>query len=398
MGVSCNITVASPCNLTGLRFSRLLVTGRSNNSRKGSAMWECICDCGNITYSDSYSLNSGKKKSCGCLVKDNISKLNFKDLSGQSFGKLTVIKYAGNSKWHCICECGNKTKVSTGHLQTGHTSSCGCNHENRGPYTDLSGLRFGRLSVIKHRGKNGGGNFIWECACDCGNIVVVPGGRLQSGKTTSCGCYSRESTTDRCVIDITGQRFGRLVVASYHGNSMWVCNCDCGGECIVNTQNLKHGNVKSCGCYREETSSQQGLEMVKHGFYLSKYGWYFYHCGERIKCRSSYEVIFANYLIDSNIDFKYEPEIFELTSSMRYIPDFYLPHLNTYIEIKGWEHGNQKKKRELFQKDHNLILYGWYELKRIAGLKFSQDWTMENAKRSGIGVEEWYATKKYLEI
>lgn len=54
----------------------------------------------------------------------------FKDISGQKFGRLTAIKYIGHSKWLCECDCGNVTKVYSGHLKNGHTKSCGClNHE-----------------------------------------------------------------------------------------------------------------------------------------------------------------------------------------------------------------------------------------------------------------------------
>jgi hypothetical protein len=59
-------------------------------------------------------------------------------------------------------------------------------------------------------------------------------------------------------IDITGSRFGRLVVLQrekprkgYHG-AMWLCKCDCGKTTIVNGQNLKSGNTTSCGCYGAE--------------------------------------------------------------------------------------------------------------------------------------------------
>lgn len=59
---------------------------------------------------------------------------NFKDLTGQRFNKLTVIKYAGkkgNGKkklchWLCKCDCGNRVVVARNHLANGHTKSCGC--------------------------------------------------------------------------------------------------------------------------------------------------------------------------------------------------------------------------------------------------------------------------------
>lgn len=55
-----------------------------------------------------------------------------KDLTGQRFGRLVVIKSTtkraknGQVIWHCICDCGNKTSVISGHLYSGHTKSCGC--------------------------------------------------------------------------------------------------------------------------------------------------------------------------------------------------------------------------------------------------------------------------------
>ena len=55
------------------------------------------------------------------------------------------------------------------------------------------------------------------------------------------------------LIDLTGQRFGKLVVISrgenaYGNRSQWLCRCDCGKETVVAAQNLRAGNTKSCGC------------------------------------------------------------------------------------------------------------------------------------------------------
>lgn len=61
------------------------------------------------------------------------------------------------------------------------------------------------------------------------------------------------------LIDLTGQRFGRLVVikrASDHikpsgqKEKMWACQCDCGNQIISSYTNLTSGNTKSCGCYK----------------------------------------------------------------------------------------------------------------------------------------------------
>lgn len=54
-----------------------------------------------------------------------------KDLTGKKFGKLSVVEMCGKSKagqslWLCVCDCGNKTTVQYGNLTSGYTKSCGC--------------------------------------------------------------------------------------------------------------------------------------------------------------------------------------------------------------------------------------------------------------------------------
>lgn len=62
--------------------------------------------------------------------------------------------------------------------------------------------------------------------------------------------------------DLTGQRFGRLIVVARadDGNRkyrvQWKCVCDCGGAAVATTDNLKRGNTNSCGCYRNERRSE----------------------------------------------------------------------------------------------------------------------------------------------
>ena len=61
--------------------------------------------------------------------------------------------------------------------------------------------------------------------------------------------------------DITGQRFGRLVVIRRNGISKdkrakWLCKCDCGNEISVIGKSLRNGNTKSCGCLQKELASE----------------------------------------------------------------------------------------------------------------------------------------------
>ena len=59
-------------------------------------------------------------------------------------------------------------------------------------FRDLTGMKFGRLTVLKRVENNKHGQACWLCKCSCGNEIVVVGGSLKSGLTQSCGCLQRE--------------------------------------------------------------------------------------------------------------------------------------------------------------------------------------------------------------
>ena len=126
------------------------------------------------------------------------------DLTGQQFGRLTVISFAGTDKngkalWNCQCECGNKTIVRLDRLRSGEAKSCGCAAK-----FDLKGQQFGRLTVISFAGTDKNGKALWNCQCECGNKTTVRLDKLSNGETKSCGCIRREKTRKR---------------ATTHGNS-----------------------------------------------------------------------------------------------------------------------------------------------------------------------------------
>lgn len=66
-----------------------------------------------------------------------------------------------------------------------------------GKLIDLTGQRFGRLTVIERAGNTRGGKPQWLCVCECGNSTVVRGADLKGEKVVSCGCIRRESITKR---------------------------------------------------------------------------------------------------------------------------------------------------------------------------------------------------------
>ena len=129
------------------------------------------------------------------------------------------------------------------------------------PLKDLTGQRFGRLTVLDRAkdkvDKHGNHSVIWRCRCDCGNITYVRASNLRPGGTRSCGCLQRERAQTNCgrkLIDLTGQRFGYLTVikrVENHGHrTYWLCRCDCGKLTEVDGANLRGGIIRSCGCQR----------------------------------------------------------------------------------------------------------------------------------------------------
>lgn len=62
---------------------------------------------------------------------------------------------------------------------------------------DRTGERFGMLVITRFIRVDKNWNYIWECKCDCGNIINVRYNNLLNGSTKSCGCLKRERTIER---------------------------------------------------------------------------------------------------------------------------------------------------------------------------------------------------------
>ena len=130
----------------------------------------------------------------------------------------------------------------------------GIKSDNPGHRVDLTGKRFGRLIVTELDHVDDKHIVYWKCICDCGNERVVRTTCLRRGKTTSCGCYSREQASKHSSVDHTGEKFGMLTaierLRNYKGNgrTYYRCICECGNEKIVSGSSLTTGKTKTCGC------------------------------------------------------------------------------------------------------------------------------------------------------
>ena len=210
------------------------------------------------------------------------------DLTGQTFGMLTVINRAANvssgkTAWNCKCSCGNEKIIRTGDLRAGKIVSCGCYGKQKRKEAlnnkvtvstrraNLVGKIFERLTVIEYdeetsnqKAQSGNKAAYWKCQCSCGNIISVRTAELNNGHVKSCGCLIKEQASKNMrnivqplgaksrLIDLTGQKFGKLTVIKRAESDkikpVWECLCDCGNIKNINGNDLRQGVTKSCGC------------------------------------------------------------------------------------------------------------------------------------------------------
>lgn len=199
------------------------------------------------------------------------------DLTGQKFGRLTVIKRAPNKgdivQWECKCECGNQVIVRGECLRKGNTKSCGCLKKQiiyEQKCINLERQTFGDLTVLKKATQEEifnntnittkDSSAYWWVQCNCGSLpFIVRGKDLRNGKTKSCGHLRQELSKDKINI-LTGQTFGLLTVVSFSGiknhRAIWHCKCECGNEKDILGTLLSNNKVKSCGCIQSKGESK----------------------------------------------------------------------------------------------------------------------------------------------
>ena len=118
---------------------------------------------------------------------------------------------------------------------------------------DLTGDVYGRLTVITDDGsRSNTGRVLWLCECSCGNRVYVQSQNLKNGRTKSCGCLNDDKRRERFK-DLSGTETDnfKIIDRAYSKNQRvwWNCICKhCGQSVILNNNLIDHQT--SCGCRR----------------------------------------------------------------------------------------------------------------------------------------------------
>lgn len=117
-----------------------------------------------------------------------------------------------------------------------------------GTLKDITGQKFGRITVLSRAGSDKSKKATWNCRCECGKEKVIRGSDLIAGKIKSCGCIK----TEMLMNDISNKKFGKLTAIKPLGRIgrgvSWLCQCECGGKIEVSENHLITGNTQSCGC------------------------------------------------------------------------------------------------------------------------------------------------------
>lgn len=116
---------------------------------------------------------------------------------GKRFGRLVVLEETrknGKKYYKCRCDCGTEKEIYYRSLLTGDSNSCGCLRRElgRNRINDLTGMVFGKLTVVGRDESKPGA--YWWCNCECGNTKSIKGTSLTKKKepTRGCGCEQRK--------------------------------------------------------------------------------------------------------------------------------------------------------------------------------------------------------------
>lgn len=271
-------------DMTGERHGLWTVVRFARADSNSGSMWLCRCGCGIEREVARKSLIRGASLSCGCVRSP--------DLAGMRFGRLLALEKAGtrqnSNSWAVVCDCGQRTEVTFANLVNGSTQSCGCLHREA---ARSRRLKHGHADQEKSLTYNSWRGMIERCyrqdhvafehygargisvctawrtdfAAFLRDMGERPEGRsldrIDNDKGYEPGncrwatgseqrANQRPARPRQPRHDLTGRRFGSLVVGEFAGmapRAMWRCQCDCGAKKLAAAKTLLNGGTRSCG-------------------------------------------------------------------------------------------------------------------------------------------------------
>ena len=213
---------------------------------------------------------------------------------GTKVGRWTVLREVrknGKKYYECRCDCGTVKEVYYRSLEKGLSLSCGCHRSEatKAKARDLTGMRFGKLFVLRRDVRNDGGNWFWICECDCGNRKSVRGTSLvKDGGTRSCGCDQRKVASETGRKTVAGNARAQI-----ERNMAYRTNFQ-----VIESQNLPKNNTSGHkGVYWDESRGmwQAYIHIHRTRKFLGRY----YDYEDAVKAREWAEEKYFEPLIEA---------------------------------------------------------------------------------------------------
>jgi len=194
---------------------------------------------------------------------------------------------------------------------------------------------------------------------DCDNKISYQSALYGSHKCRSC-VQKGKKCNFKIIKKMKIRMKGKKNINFKHGKTMFPNYCQCGKEINYRSQKCNKCNK----CYNKifiklnigrrhtketkikQSKAHEGKNNPMYGK-ITPHGKRIYYRG--ICMRSSWETAYAKYLDNNNIKWSYESKRFYF-KDCTYCPDFYLPEMDKYIEIKGYWREESKKRFKLFRK------------------------------------------------
>lgn len=140
------------------------------------------------------------------------------------------------------------------------------------------------------------------------------------------------------------------------------------------------GKAKTPARERERVRKIRAKQLGRPKNFARNEFWYEGQHG-RVRMRSSWELLFAHWCDKVKLPWQYEPRFFTIGKGSwlgrTYTPDFYLPSLGVYVEIKGWLPKAQEAKLKRFREKYSdvpwIMIQGYQELQFASALAFLED-------------------------
>ena len=136
-------------------------------------------------------------------------------------------------------------------------------------FKDLTGTETKYFKIINRAPNGKNYSTRWNCQCKaCGEYCIKEGTNIH--RDQSCGCLRKQNIGKALRKDLTNKRFGKLTAIQYSGksnvsgNAIWICQCECGNKCEVDSNNLTTLHTYSCGCIKYSVGVQNILNLLEN--------------------------------------------------------------------------------------------------------------------------------------